>query len=114
MQQVHADPIGTIDRVTERCQWLADDPHELLRLTEQFSPSALATPGMRDAFRAWMQEAPAISTQGYIAEWIATSFPWGFDLADISVPTFSWFGEQDTLVDWHHVELQATRSPQRQ
>ena len=114
MRRVRADPIGTIDRVCERCQWLADDPHGLLRLTEQFSPSVLAAPGMRDAFRAWMQEAAVISTQGYVDEWIARSFPWGFDLADISVPTFSWFGEQDRLVDRRHADLQATRIPRCQ
>jgi pimeloyl-ACP methyl ester carboxylesterase len=114
IQEVRRDPVATRDRVRGRCQWLAEDPHQLLRLTERFSPAVLSAPGMRETFVAWMEEAAAVTIEGYVDDWIAGVDAWGFDLADVVVPVFSWFGEQDPLVGRHHAELHATHIPRCQ
>ena len=69
-QLVRRDPVVHRDVVRSRCRWLAEDPHQLLRLTEQFAPSTLEAPGMREAFVAWMNEAAAVSTEGYVDDWV--------------------------------------------
>jgi pimeloyl-ACP methyl ester carboxylesterase len=38
--------------------------------------------------------------------------PWGFRLADISIPVSVWHGSQDPWVKQEHVEFQASTIPQ--
>jgi pimeloyl-ACP methyl ester carboxylesterase len=103
---VAQDPVWHRDAVRERCQWLADDPLELLRLTERFDPDVLTAPGMRDAFEAWMLEAGRIGIEGYIDDWIAEVLP-QVDLAAVATPTQIWFGELDPIVPPEHAEILA-------
>jgi pimeloyl-ACP methyl ester carboxylesterase len=111
VESVRRDPVAAREAVRSQCRWLRDDPHMLLRLTERFSPATLKAPGMRDAFVAWMEEAAAITIEGYVDDWIANCRPWGFELTDVDVPAFSWYGEQDVLVGRHHGELLAAQIP---
>jgi pimeloyl-ACP methyl ester carboxylesterase len=110
-QAAAIDPDGHRDLVRARCRWLADDPHELLRLTERFSPATLTAPGMRDAFVAWMEEAAAVSIEGYVQDWMMECYEdgWGFDLRDVAGPVFCWSGDQDRLIPPLHAQLLAGR-----
>lgn len=113
VQIVASDPIVHRDLVRSRCQWLADDPHRLLGLTEQYSPATLSAPGMREAFAAWMQEAAAVSIEGYVDDWLMDICDdgLGFELRDVKAPVFCWFGAQDRIVPPLHAHLQAAQLP---
>jgi pimeloyl-ACP methyl ester carboxylesterase len=109
VQLATQDPVGQRDAVRSRCRWLADDPHQLLRLTERFDPSTLEAPGMREAFTAWMNEAAAVSIEGYVDDWLMECCEpgWGFELVEVGVPVSCWFGERDQVVPPLHAELLA-------
>lgn len=109
VQLVTQDPVGRRDLVRSRCRWLADDPHQLLRLTERFDPSTLQARGMREAFVAWMNEAAAVSIEGYVDDWLMECCEpgWGFELGEVDVPVSCWFGERDQIVPALHAELLA-------
>lgn len=109
LQLVARDPLAHRDAVRSQCRWLADDPHRLLRLTERFAPSTLEASGMREAFVAWMDEAAAVSIEGYVDEWVMECHDdgWGFELGDVGAPVFCWFGEQDLVVPPRHAVLLA-------
>jgi pimeloyl-ACP methyl ester carboxylesterase len=53
---------------------------------------------MREVYQANWDEASAASVDGYVDDWIVSVLPWGFELADITVPVRACYGEQDVLV----------------
>ena len=70
-------------------------------LTEEFGDD-LAT-GFRDGVR--------VSPDGWLDDDLAFVRPWGFDLADISVPTYLWQGSADLMVPFSHGEWLAQHLP---
>ena len=113
LTRAREDPIGARELVRERCAWLADDPRRLLRQSERFDAAMFDAPGLRETFAAWMDEAGVLSIDGYVDDWLVTfaSADWGFDLADVAVPVFSWYGERDPLVESFHAAYQRDHIP---
>jgi pimeloyl-ACP methyl ester carboxylesterase len=48
---------------------------------------------------------------GWVDDNLGACRPWGFDLADITVPTFLWQGELDLMVPFGHGEWLAEHIP---
>jgi pimeloyl-ACP methyl ester carboxylesterase len=99
IDQIAADPVAGRDLARARCQWLVDDPTELVRLTEKFVPDVLSAPGTRDAMEALFIEAGRPGIEGYVTDYV-TQFaaPVGFSLSDLRVPVAIWYGERDRNV----------------
>jgi pimeloyl-ACP methyl ester carboxylesterase len=60
-----------------------------------------------------MQEAAAVSIEGYVDDWLMDICDdgLGFELRDVTAPVFCWFGTQDRIVRPLHAHLQATQLP---
>ena len=94
---IRADPAGATELVWEHGQWYADNPLRFLETEREPADEAI----FRDeAFRSNLAEANvegALQGQaGLICDWVADALPWGFRLADISVPVDLWVGERDS------------------
>ncbi|MEP7332085.1 MAG: alpha/beta hydrolase [Terracoccus sp.] len=51
---------------------------------------------------AGFAEGLRVSVDGWLDDDLAFSAPWGFDLAEITVPTFVWQGSEDLMVPFAH------------
>ena len=81
-------------------------------MTERFDPHVFDAPNMRDAYQRCWDEATDSSVEGYVDDWILSTLPWDFQLRDIAVPVFSWFGENDVLVPRNEAERVSAEIPQ--
>jgi pimeloyl-ACP methyl ester carboxylesterase len=70
---------------------------------EDASRSAVFDAGIREAFR----QGP----DAFAWELINVFLPWGFRLADISIPVTIWHGSQDPRVKQEHIDFQAITIP---
>ena len=95
---VLADPVASRDHVRARAARVLEDRTWVKRMTERFDPTVFDAPNMRELVQAMWDEATAVSTEGYVDDWILGTLPWGFELADVQAPSFVWFGEQDAVV----------------
>ncbi|GII76742.1 alpha/beta hydrolase [Sphaerisporangium rufum] len=66
-------------------------------------------PGVRDMLLRNYAEALRRSEDGWVDDAIAFCSPWGFDPADITVPTLLWHGGQDRFSPIDHSRWLATR-----
>jgi pimeloyl-ACP methyl ester carboxylesterase len=82
----------------ERARIVLGDRTWVTRMTERFDPTVYDALDMREIYQANWDEASAASVEGYVDDWIVSVLPWGFELADITVPAHAWYGEQDVLV----------------
>jgi pimeloyl-ACP methyl ester carboxylesterase len=111
-QQVAVDPVGRRDLVRVRCQWLIDDPYELVQLTEHYAPEVLSAPGLRAALQALWLEAGRQGIDGYMNDWIAQFVAEvGYEGDDVCIPVVSWFGEKDRMVPPHLSQALAAQIP---
>ena len=60
---------------------------------------------------ASFHEAMRAGVEGWLEDDLAFSRPWGFDLAEISVPVMIWQGSADLMVPFAHGEWLAARMP---
>ena len=94
-------------------QWMNDNAGPMKSVTgndiiEAFggligdADKAVLEGGEADAMAASMRSALAVSFDGWIDDDIAFIQPWGFKLADISVPVHIWQGDDDFMVPKAH------------
>lgn len=79
-------------------------------LLPEVDRGALAGQGAED-LAAVMAEAVRTGADGWIDDDLAFVAPWGFDLADIGVPTFLWQGDEDLMVPFAHGRWLAEHVP---
>lgn len=108
---VLADPVASRAQVRAFANDVLGDRMWVTRMTERFDPSVFDAPQMRELYQASWDEASAVSVEGYVDDWILRTIPWGFDLADIDVPVFVWFGEGDVIVPRSHADTLAASIP---
>lgn len=97
IEQSTHDPDGTIDALA-------------VELPE-YDRDVVSRPDVRAEFRASLVESVRQGARGWIDDDLAFAAPWGFELADMRVPTRLWQGEQDVLVPRSHGEYLARRIP---
>ena len=93
----------------ERAQLLAASPAELARNWQTDSPDA--DPAFLTDEAACMQEALAAGIEGSYDDCLAQLTPWGFDLAQISVPVLVLHGRRDESVPFGHGQWLAAHIP---
>jgi pimeloyl-ACP methyl ester carboxylesterase len=70
-------------------------------LTDEYGEDQLAS----------MKEGLSRGIDGWLDDDLAFAAPWGFDLADIAVPSFIWQGSADLMVPFAHGEWLAAHVP---
>jgi pimeloyl-ACP methyl ester carboxylesterase len=60
---------------------------------------------------ASFREAVSVGVDGWLDDDLAFAKPWGFSLAEISVPTMIWQGSADLMVPFAHGQWLASRLP---
>ena len=94
MSTVRSDPGGATERLWEFGQWFADNPLRFLETASEDEP-VVRDADARANFMAANLEGARQGQAGLVSDWVADALPWGFRLADISVPVDVWIGEQD-------------------
>ena len=94
MSAVRSDPGGATERLWEFGQWFADNPLRFLETAPEDEP-VVRDADARANFTAANLEGARQGQAGLVSDWVADALPWGFRLADISVPVDVWIGEQD-------------------
>jgi pimeloyl-ACP methyl ester carboxylesterase len=106
---VRADPVAARERVREHASHVLADLTWATRMTEQYNPQVFDAPMMRELYQRSWNEGSAVSVEGYVDDWIVRRRPYDFELDDIDVPAFVWFGQQDVLCPtWHADALVAS------
>jgi pimeloyl-ACP methyl ester carboxylesterase len=72
---------------------------------------AVLTGEFGEDLAASFHEAVRNGIDGWLEDDLAFTRPWGFDLAEISVPTMLWQGSADLMVPFAHGEWLAARIP---
>lgn len=89
------------------------DPDHLMRLIEAAATpedvARLRDPSSRLAFAASMREAVDRNLDGWVADSLAFTRPWGFDPRWIRTPTLLWHGASDVFSPVTHSRWLATR-----
>ena len=72
---------------------------------------AVLTGEFGEDLAASFREALRNGIEGWLEDDLAFTRPWGFDLAEISVPTMIWQGSEDLMVPFAHGEWLAVHIP---
>jgi pimeloyl-ACP methyl ester carboxylesterase len=64
-----------------------------------------------DWLAALFRQAVAVSVDGWVDDDLAFTVPWGFEPADVQVPTSVWQGSEDLMVPFSHGQWLAERIP---
>jgi pimeloyl-ACP methyl ester carboxylesterase len=64
-----------------------------------------------DEFVACIAEGVTPGVDGWIDDWEAMVTPWGFDVADVAVPTLFWHGDRDESCPLAHAQWMCARMP---
>jgi pimeloyl-ACP methyl ester carboxylesterase len=67
--------------------------------------------GFGDYLAATFRQGVAVSVDGWLDDDLAFATPWGFDVADIAVPTYLWQGSEDLMVPFAHGQWLAEQIP---
>lgn len=102
-------------RLEPTARQIRDDPVRLVNdlyaeLTDD-DRRVIADTGIREMLVKNYAEAVRTSPDGWIDDAIAFCSPWGFDPADITVPTLLWHGEDDVFSPVSHSRWLAKRIP---
>ena len=102
--------------------WLEDQRSGLLEITaDQIADSlgslvppvdvAVLTGEFAEDLASEFRQALSVSVDGWLDDDLAFTRPWGFELADIAVPTYLWQGIEDLMVPFAHGEWLAGQIP---
>jgi pimeloyl-ACP methyl ester carboxylesterase len=95
--------------------FLAASASDLAQAFGSLAPVDVAVLQGEDGMAAWMayaiHDGLAPGSQGYWDDTRADLDPWGFDLADITVPVLLLHGKQDKLIPFGHGQWLATHIP---
>jgi pimeloyl-ACP methyl ester carboxylesterase len=72
---------------------------------------AVITDELGDDLTAQFAEAFRVGVDGWVDDDLAFCKPWGFELSEITVPTFLWQGELDLMVPFAHGQWLAANVP---
>jgi len=72
---------------------------------------AMADPALRAMLLESFAESVRAGVTGWVDDDLAFCHPWGFEPADIAIPTLLWHGEADLLVPPAHTRWLADRIP---
>lgn len=72
---------------------------------------AVLTDEFGEDMAASFREALRTGVDGWLDDDLAFTRPWGFDLTEITVPTFSWQGSADLMVPFAHGQWLAAHLP---
>ncbi|MEU2284821.1 alpha/beta hydrolase [Streptomyces sp. NPDC013178] len=108
-------PDQLADSLRKRSVDIRADPYKLLaQLRWELTESDLrvvADAGIRAMLVRNYREALSVSADGWVDDALSFCSPWGFSLADISVPVLLWHGEQDGFSPASHTRWLAERIP---
>jgi pimeloyl-ACP methyl ester carboxylesterase len=97
-----------------RAQFLRATPAEMVAAMGSSLPAAdlkVLTGEAAEDMAANIHEALRVGPDGWIDDDLAGVKPWGFDLAEVAVPTMLWHGTEDRLVPVAHGKWLAERIP---
>ena len=101
--------------LTDAAEGLRDpDAATLIREMRTLLPPpdlAVLTDEYGEDMAAATQEALRTGVDGWLDDDLEFTRPWGFDLDDISVPTFVWQGSADLMVPFAHGQWLADHLP---
>jgi pimeloyl-ACP methyl ester carboxylesterase len=113
--QALAGPDQLAASLHKRSIAIRTDPRKLLtQLRWELTESDLrvvADAGIRTMLLRNYREALSVSADGWVDDALSFCTPWGFSLADISVPVLLWHGEQDVFSPVSHTRWLAERIP---
>jgi pimeloyl-ACP methyl ester carboxylesterase len=98
----------------QRAQILQADVAELVAMYRSLLPAAdraLLTGEVGEGIAARFREAVRVGVDGWLDDDFAFARPWGFDLAEVAVPTALWHGGDDLAVPFAHGRWLAGRIP---
>jgi pimeloyl-ACP methyl ester carboxylesterase len=102
-------------RLEQAATQIRADPRSMLsRLLADLTGSdriVLADIGIRQMLLSNYAEGLRLSAAGWIDDVLAFTSPWGFDPADIEVPTLLWHGSEDRFTPAGHGEWLGDRIP---
>jgi len=125
------DGMGRSERnalqLTHKAVWLAGPMYRGLRELIRFQPSIArrlietslpprdraefeARGSAKDAL-AYLREALRQGPRGVVIDYRLFTFPWGFELAEVGVPTKVFHGEHDRSIPPHHADEFVSRIP---
>jgi pimeloyl-ACP methyl ester carboxylesterase len=81
--------------------------HSLLPPVDERALTGEFADHLAEAFR----QAVSSGVDGWLDDDLAFIRPWGFELADIAVPTYLWQGSEDLMVPFAHGQWLAARIP---
>jgi pimeloyl-ACP methyl ester carboxylesterase len=96
---VQRDP-GTVDALIQSMRSILPEVDKSV-LTDEFAADLIAN----------FAHGTSKSVDGWVDDNLAICRPWGFDLADVTTPTFLWHGELDLMVPFGHGRWLADRLP---
>jgi pimeloyl-ACP methyl ester carboxylesterase len=102
--------------------WLDAQRPEMLELTGGEVAAALGnlvppvdvavlTGEVADDLASEFRQALSVGVDGWLDDDLAFTRPWGFELADVAVPTYLWQGSEDLMVPFAHGRWLAERIP---
>jgi pimeloyl-ACP methyl ester carboxylesterase len=72
---------------------------------------AVLTGEVAEDLASEFRQALSVGVDGWVDDDLAFTRPWGFELADVAVPTYLWQGSEDRMVPFAHGQWLAERIP---
>jgi pimeloyl-ACP methyl ester carboxylesterase len=102
---LRAAPESAVASISEALEPMAEDPAAAVASVADGAAdeAVLADPAVRRRLELMMAEALRDGVVGVATDIVADQVaPWGFDIADVSVPTIAFYGEADPIVSPEH------------